>query len=107
MTTLKQITDLENDYRNDAFKACKKAIKLTASLPINDRIDEINNLLKGYGTEALTGNWQNGYWCNIVAVYVNMGDTYNATVIHVRDKGLIVCSYGDFIEKYGKKYGIE
>jgi predicted PolB exonuclease-like 3'-5' exonuclease len=66
-------------------------------------------LLHGYGTEAIRGDWQNGYWCDIVAVYVNTGDTYNTTVIQVRTNygsRFVVSNYGDFIEKNEKRLGI-
>lgn len=106
---MKQITDLETLYKVDQKKACQLALKQTKNLDPNDRIDAINKLLNGYGTESIRGNWQNGYWCDIVAVYVNMGDTYSATVLQVRtDYGshFTVTNYGDFIERNEKKLGI-
>ena len=66
-----------------------------------------------HGTEAIRGEWQNGYWCDIVAVYCNAGDTYDTTVIQVRGESshlasrFLVESFGDWVEKNSKKYGIQ
>lgn len=55
-----------------------------------------NKLLEGHGIEAIRGEWQNGY-CDIRAVYVNMGDTYACTLIYDRAKGWQVTSWGDWV----------
>ena len=88
------------------------ALKQTKSLRPDERLEAINKLLHGYGIEAIEGSWQNGYWCNIVANYVNMGDTYSTTILFIRDNygnsgRFSVMCWGDFVERYGKKYGIE
>ena len=103
--------NIEDTYKVDSIKACRMALKQTTNLQGEERLQAINNLLHGYGTEAIRGEWQNGYWCDVVACYVNMGDTYNTTVIQVRsDYGnnstFKVSTFGDFVERNGKKYGI-
>lgn len=60
----------------------------------------IDEILGNYGTEALTGNWQNGYWCDIVAVYSNNGDSYAPTLVYHRDHGFMVCGWADIIELF-------
>lgn len=86
---------------------------MTRNLPENNRIDAINELLGTCGTEAIRGEWQNGYWCNIVAVYCNTGDTYALTVIQVRGESMwnrsrfIVSTIGDFVERNQEKLGIQ
>lgn len=103
---------IDDIYRSDPVKACQIALRKTAKVPWKDRLEAINKLLKGYGTEAIRGEWQNGYWCNIVACHVNMGDTYATTVLHVRGdwsggkSRFIVSSFGDWVEKNQKKYSI-
>lgn len=108
MTTTKTLADL---YASNPLKACRKALKLTAQVPENERLDKINELLECHGTEAIRGDWQNGYWADIVAVYCNTGDYYDLTVMQVRtDFGgsrFIVTTVGDWIEKNSKKYGIQ
>jgi hypothetical protein len=104
---------LEDDYARDPHKACQRALRLTRDVSENNRVEAINTLLGMHGTEAIRGEWQNGYWGDIVATYCNAGDTYDTTVLHVRGDTsfhsgrFIISSWGDFVERYGKKYGIE
>lgn len=104
---------MEDLYCTDPLKACRKALRLTRNIPERDRIDKINELLGMHGTEAIRGEWQNGYWCDIVAVYCNTGDTYALTVIQVRGESrfessrFIVSSWGDWVEKNSEKYQIQ
>ena len=99
---------LEDDYCRDPVKACRKALRLTVNVAENDRLDEIDRLLGSHGTEAIRGEWQNGYWCDIVAAYCNMGDSYLTTVIQKRaDRGwrssrFYVGDIGTFMEKNEK-----
>lgn len=104
---------LEDAYRENPVKACRKALRMTAKLPERDRLAAIDKLLGTYGTEAIRGDWQNGYWCDIVAAYCNTGDTYGTTVIHVRGEfsgcrgRFFVSTMGDFVERNSEKYGIQ
>ena len=60
----------------------------------------INQILEGYGIEWVrTNKWKNGYWCDILCTYVNMGDSYIPTVINHRKHGFMVSSSGDIVEK--------
>jgi hypothetical protein len=61
--------NLSDLYSQDARKACRLALRRT----VNPACGTINKLLGGHGTEAIRGEWQNGYWCDIVACYVNFG----------------------------------
>ena len=106
--------ELADLYSQDPLKACRLALRRTCNSNWRARIYEIDKLLGTFGTEALRGEWQNGYWCDIVAAYCNTGDTYALTVIHVRGNSswdepgrFIISSWGDFVEKHGEKYGIE
>lgn len=99
-------------YATDPVKACRNALVMTRHIHENDRLDAINDLLGLYGTEAIRGEWQNGYWCDTVAVYCNAGDTYRTTVIQVRGESrfdrsrFIVSSWGDFVERNQERYSI-
>lgn len=105
--------NLSELYKTDRLKACRLALKRTASEPWKTRLEKINGLLGLYGTEAIRGEWQNGYWCDIVAAYCNTGDSYDLTVIHVRGDGwnpagrFIVGTMGDFVERNQTKLGIQ
>lgn len=102
---------LEDLYRQDPVAACKEAIKRTKGESIKTRMETINTLIGGYGVEGIRGEWQNGYWGDVVATYVNMGDTYDNTVMMVRGDSfspakIFVSTYGDWVEKYGDKFGV-
>jgi hypothetical protein len=100
-------------YHRDPVAACRRALEETRNLPENDRMEKINTLLETCGTEAIRGEWQNGYWCDIVAVYCNTGDTYDTTVLQVRGdtsqsaSRFMITSWGDFVEHHGRRYGIQ
>lgn len=108
MPTTTTIADL---YATNPLKACRKALKMTTNVNTRDRLEVIDSLLGTYGTEAIRGNWQNGYWCDIVAVYCNTGDSYALTVMEVRTEfggsRFIVTTVGDWIEKNSRKYGLK
>jgi hypothetical protein len=60
----------------------------------------INQVLEGYGIESVrTSKWKNGFWCDVLCTYINMGDSYIPTVIYHRKHGFMVASIGDIIEK--------
>jgi len=105
--------NLKELYSSNPLKACQLALRRTSKTLEKNRLEKINELLKMHGTEAIRGDWQNGYWCDIVAAYVNTGDSYDLTVIQVRGdcsfqtSKFIISSWGDFVEKNSEKYGIE
>lgn len=105
---------LEHAYLVDQKAACQAALRMTRNVRWQDRLEAIDKLLGTHGTEAIRGEWQNGYWCDIVAAYCNTGDTYALTVIHVRGDShynepgrFIVSSWGDWVERNQDKYGIQ
>lgn len=98
-------------YKVNPLKACRMALRKTAKVPERERLEAIDKLLETCGVEAIRGEWQNGYWCDIVACYCNTGDTYATTVMQVRtDFGgsrFIITSWGDWIERNGEKAGAQ
>ena len=64
----------------------------------------INAVLEGHGTEPIEGRYVDRYHQNVQAEYVNMGDTYNTTILidHETDR-MLITSWGDWVEKYGDK----
>lgn len=101
-------TNLADLYATNPLKACRLALRRTAHLPEENRMDEINRLLETCGVEAIRGDWQNGYWCDIVAVYANAGDCYALTVIQVRGESsyhssrFLISTVGDWVERNEK-----
>lgn len=99
-------------YQTNPIKACRLALRRTSHIEENERLEAIDKLLGTFGTEAIRGEWQNGYWCDVVAAYCNTGDTYAPTVIQVRGESrwqhsrFIVSTMGDFVERNERKLGI-
>jgi hypothetical protein len=62
-----------------------------------------NQILFGFGIESVEGEWQNGYWCNILFTYVSMGFSDVPTIIHHRDKGFIVDSIENLVMKSNRR----
>ena len=62
-----------------------------------------NQILYGFGIESVEGEWQNGYWCNILFTYVSMGFSDLPTIIHHRDKGFIVDSVENLVMKSNRR----
>jgi len=84
------------------FSIVREWIDVCFYEPCSDelKMHAINEVLEGYGIEAVrTTKWKNGFWCNVLCTYVNMGDSYIPTVIHHRKHGYMVASIGDVIEK--------
>ena len=106
-------TNLKELYKSNPLKACREALRRTQKFPEKIRLEQINDLLGGYGTEAIRGNWQNGYWWDIVGCYVNFGDTYNLTIMQVRGdysftrSRFFISSWGDWVERNQRKYGLK
>lgn len=111
-TAERQAAPLADLYRTDPRKACRLALRRTRNVPENERLAAIDKLLGAFGTEAIRGEWQNGYWCDIVAAYCNTGDTYALTVLQVRGEGswqrsrFLVTTWGDWVERNEQRYGL-
>jgi len=53
-----------------------------------------------FGTEVIRGEDIGGYWGDVRAVYLNTGDTYNATLVYDRaTNNVCVTTMGDYVEK--------
>lgn len=105
-------SNLAELYRTDPRKACQLALRRTRKISEKNRLEVIDKLLGTYGTEAIRGEWQNGYWCDIVACYCNTGDTYAVTVMQIRGEysfqssRFIISSWGDWVERNQKRLAI-
>lgn len=92
---------LDGKINPEFYVSVRDWIRQCYNMPSDDelKMSAFNEILEGYGTEAINGEWQNGRWGNVVAEYVNMGDTYIPTIINHRDEGFMVSSWGDLMEK--------
>jgi len=86
--------------RNSMFKA-------DSHNRIDQALDSINNILGGYGVEAIRDNKWSSYYCDIGLLYVNLGDTYTPTVIYdTRSDKWIIASWGDIVERNEKRFNV-
>ncbi len=67
----------------------------------------IDQLLDAHGVEAIHGRDVDRYHGDIVAEYVNQGDTYDSTIIHDNIAGRYrLMSWGDFVDRFAAEYEI-
>ena len=61
-------------------------------------------MLEGFGREAILLHSTSGKWDDVSLEWVNMGDTYNTTVLHDSDKDVFyITTWGDMVEYYERK----
>jgi len=68
-----------------------------------------NVLMHGYGVESIEGGYQvDRYYYNIVALYVNTGDSYNNTLLYETERErFLLTTMGDWVERNERRYHIE
>lgn len=88
-------------------KDLKYLIKATAKiLDAEKRMDEIAARMKAYGIEAIDveGEYVSQYWQNIVALYVNVGEAYDLTVVYdTRYDQFEIIAWADFAERLDRQ----
>jgi len=89
---------------------------LESDVSVDTKLEYCNQYLNGYGIEPITGEftWVNHYYQNIIALYVNLGDTYTTTIVYDTERGkFLISSWGDFYEssneykEYQKNYNYD
>lgn len=66
---------------------------------VDATLDLANRLMDAYGVEAVRGDWVDRYYQDINTLYVNTGDTYNATLLYdtVKER-FYLTTLGDWVE---------
>ena len=101
-----QLKEMMNEFQIDAATAEKIQELISSPATHNtaeDIMREINNLIDGHGVEAIRkeDTHVDNYYFDIIATYINTGDTYNATIVHDSETGEFhFTTYGDFLEKW-------
>jgi hypothetical protein len=88
----------------EQYEPVQRWVEMCFHMPSRqEMIDEaLNHVLDGYGIEAIWGES-----VTPVAVYVNMGETYTTTLLYDCIKQVwVLTSWGDWVERYDKKYKI-
>lgn len=97
---------LTGKRKTEDYETVKKWVKECYNRPSYiERLEKaLNEVLKGYGNEAV---FSQGSFNYPAFTYVNMGDTYDTTLIRDYDKGRwVISSMGDYIE-YKEKKGFQ
>ena len=97
----------------EAAKALHAAIvdaEIDGDAAVEDTLALADELIDGYGVESIRGSRSRdpSFWMDAVLVYVNMGDPYVATIYYSVNSGRFqIGSWGDWIERYGKRYDVQ
>jgi hypothetical protein len=98
------VRDINENHlqRHDAYSDVHRRWETTV-----DRVlDLANELLQGHGVEAIQDERAHvdSYYFNIIGLYVNMGDTYNQTVVYDTDEQVFqVTDWGDFYDCWAQE----
>ena len=99
-----QINDLiSGKLEPETFASVEKMIAQCFHRPnaIDMILTAINEIIDGHGIEAVTMEdaYIDHYYFDIVGLYINMGDTYNPTILFdTEDNEFTATTWGDFYE---------
>lgn len=92
----------------DAPRESARLARLIRTQDDPDKVlEEANRLIDGHGIEGIRieGAYIDHYYFDIVATYVNTGDTYSATLLHESETGrFLLTTWGDWFEANERKY---
>lgn len=64
------------------------------------KLEALNEIIDGYGTESIEGDYVDSYYMDIRYIYINKGDTYQGTIVFdTANSKFILSSWGDIVEK--------
>ena len=112
--TINKISDLFSSNPEKSIQIFKRAVKRMEFGSHEDILQLFNKITRCYGTNAIySNNYEGGYWGNVVAIYVNVGDTYANTLMLIPFGGsrwsfkLICANVGDWIEANTEKLDLK
>ena len=92
----------------DSYESVQRWVSQCYNPPrwIERAMRALNEEMHGFGVECIKGEYIDKFWDDVIATYVNMGDTYNTTILFDTRTDLFkVTSHGDWVESYEKKGG--
>ena len=93
----------------ETYQAVSKWVAQCYNKPSDDELimEAINEIIDGFGTEAIRGRYIDSYHQDIQAAFVNMGDTYTTTILLDHETGRYqITSWGDWVERNEKRRGM-
>jgi hypothetical protein len=103
LNLIKSIIETE-DTDLGIFESVKQLRKQCLNPPdtITEKMEVVNELLNAHGVESIQVSeelYQDKYWGNAIGLYINMGDTYDLTIIYdVIELEWQVTTWGDYYE---------
>jgi len=86
---------------NDSAALVSLVGSVSSAEEIYRAMDSVDKLMGGHGVETLQDEnaYVDSYWRNAIALYVNMGETYQTTLLYDTESSVfLITSYGDFYE---------
>lgn len=105
MITPRHITDAWHGVSDADAKELVRKLRDAEGDPdsVDAALEDANEVLGGYGVEAVPCETcpTDSYYQDKIALYVNMGDTYSATIVYdTVEEEFFVGSWGDFYEAH-------
>jgi len=98
----KNVKEIWPDKAKAIIAICKSAHGYEE---IDNALEAVNSLINGNGVESLYSNEWIPHYLDIGLLYVNMGDTYEITVIFdTVNKEFLCTSWGDMVENDMKRF---
>jgi len=92
----------------DAEKIRQLLQKSHGSKEAEKTLQKIDKIVDGFGVETIRGDTIIDYYFrDIVAFYINTGDTYSPTLLYKTETGTwLLTTWGDWVERNDSKYKI-
>lgn len=94
------------------MRGARELKKLMTAARRHDEIDAVldkaDKMLGTHGVESIEGDYQvDRYYYNIVALYLNTGDSYGATLLYETEpERFVLTTMGDWVVKNERRYKI-
>lgn len=96
---------LAGELPPEEFASVRKWLGSVYADPTEEEMvmEAINEILEGYGVEAIRGRHVDSYHYDVQATYVNMGDSYVPTIVFDNETAeYSLTSFGDWVEAHEK-----
>ena len=103
---LKAFPDADHGKVKELAEKLASAVDSEEEGAIDDAMEFADVFLGGHGVEAIQGDghFVDKFWRDTVLLYVNMGDTYDATILYDTESAeFTIGSWGDFMEEWEKE----
>ena len=94
---------LTPEQAEELARALQTAVDSDDENAPDEAMEAANRILNGHNVEGIRGeDYQvDKYWMDTVLLYVNLGDTYDTTILYdTEDKEFSIGSWGDFMEAW-------